>query len=550
MALQYNLLLYVLLQSAVIAAVLIALIDLAKRAFRLDDLLAFGAGVLALGVLGYLSFWLAYANYALFGAIKIAVLVALVIHFAILVYLRRLSNYRWAAEPLVYAFLFFLIIVTLGFSDGGIEDPITTAQSRFSHTLPRDNEIPLLVASGLKAGHLPSPLFGDWLSSDRPPLQTGLYLFLALRNIPIYYQIVASWLQATFLFGVWGIAAAAALPVFARRIVLLACCLLSTAIINTFYVWPKMIAVSYLLLAFALLFCRTPRNDRERVAIGVLIGGLAALAILAHGSSFFALIGFTLTVVLFWAWPPLKSMIYGAATLALLYVPWMLYQQFVDPPGNRLVKWHIAGIEAVDARSVGATLRDSYGALSWHEYVTGRFANLETLIGVWPTNLRQLAELVFRGDASHVGQIRAADFFNFLTSLQVFSIALMAAIVLMFFMRDDQRQQRAIAQRLLVALEATLIGFAILIFLPGQTINHIGSYATQVMAALFAFMVLVLRTPLLAALFVLIQAAAVAATYAFTLHHDPALWPLQAVCTIAAVALFGYSFYPRLTRAS
>ena len=47
---------------------------------------------------------------------------------------------------------------------------------------------------------------------------------------------------------------------------------------------------------------------------------------LSHGSSLFALIGFTVVVLAFWAWPPLKTMIYGAVTLLALYVPWMLYQ--------------------------------------------------------------------------------------------------------------------------------------------------------------------------------------------------------------------------------
>ena len=62
---------------------------------------------------------------------------------------------------------------------------------------------------------------------------------------------------------------------------------------------------------FALLFCRKAENDRERAAFGILIGGLTALAVLGHGSSLFALIGFAVAVIAFWAWPSLKTMIYG-----------------------------------------------------------------------------------------------------------------------------------------------------------------------------------------------------------------------------------------------
>ena len=124
---------------------------------------------------------------------------------------------------------------------------------------------------------------------------------------------------------------------------LLACCLLPTAIINTFFVWPKLLSVGYLLLVFALLFCRKPESDAERKASGILIGGLTALALLEPRLGLFALIGFTVVVLVFRAWPPLKTMIYGAAPLLAIFVPWVLYQNVIEPPGNRLLKWHLRG---------------------------------------------------------------------------------------------------------------------------------------------------------------------------------------------------------------
>jgi hypothetical protein len=53
---------YLLLQYLVICAVFVALCDLCRRLFRLDDLLTFCAAVLAFGVTGYLIFWIAFAN--------------------------------------------------------------------------------------------------------------------------------------------------------------------------------------------------------------------------------------------------------------------------------------------------------------------------------------------------------------------------------------------------------------------------------------------------------------------------------------------------------
>jgi hypothetical protein len=537
-----------LLQSLVLCAVFIALYDIAKSTSHLDGLVTLSAAVVLLGVLGYLAFWLAYASYAVFGVVKIAVLALLLVRLAFVIYGRRLmSHLSWLGEPLLYVFLFFLIVLTLGFSNGGTDLPHQTAARRFGYELPVDNLISMIVADALKLGRIASPLYSDWLSSDRPPLQTGLYLLLTIRTGELGYQIVASWLQATFLFGVWGLGVAAALPTAARRLVLLACCLLPPAILNTFYVWPKLLAVGYLLLAFALVFRRRSSDEPSGVT-GAIIGGLAALALLSHGSAAFALIGFAVTVLVFWAWPPLKTMLYGAATVLLLYVPWIFYQQVIDPPGNRLLKWHLAGAVDIDSRGFLTTLREGYGALSWHDYLAGKLENVKVMIGTWPANLMEIARLIVGRDADVAPAIRIADFFQFLPSLHVFALALIVALALLAFMRADERPQRDFALRMIVALAATCVGFVILIFIPGQTINHVGTYATQVMATAFAVTVLALRAPVLALSFIAVQAVTVSAAYAFALPHDPKFWPVLAVCVAATVALFVYSLSPIVTR--
>ena len=483
------------------------------------------AAVFSLGVLGYAAFWLAFVSYPVFAKLKIVLLAVLLIYFGVLAYRGRLRDYRWLVEPLLFTFLFYLAVMSLGFSAGGLDQPVLTARGRFSPLLPEDNILPYIVAIGLHDGRIPSPLVGDWLASDRPPLQTGLYLLLTLHNRILPYQVVAALLQATYLFGVWGIAAAANLPKGPRRITLLASCFLPTALINTFFTWPKMLAVGYLLLLFALLFCRRSENDAERRIIGILSGGLAALAMLSHGSSAFVLIGLALAVLAFWAWPPLKTVAYGLATLIALYLPWVLFQNFIDPPGNRLLKWHLAGVQDLDHRTFFAALRDSYGALSWQEYLQGRVANAFTLIDSWPRNLTDIASIVVQQDAASAVSARSRDFFLLLPSLHFYSIALICAVTLLSLKSIKQVQQQQTATRLLATIVATCAGFAILIFIPGQTINHVGSYATQVMITIFVFIVLSMRAMPLAIAFILLQGASVATLYATTLPQVPGYWP-------------------------
>jgi hypothetical protein len=64
----------------------------------------------------YLIFWIAFANYAAYGIVKIVVLAALLIHCGALACRRRLASCRGLAEPLLYATLFAVIVITLGFS--------------------------------------------------------------------------------------------------------------------------------------------------------------------------------------------------------------------------------------------------------------------------------------------------------------------------------------------------------------------------------------------------------------------------------------------------
>lgn len=538
------------LQLAMLAALVIALGDLVEAVLRLKGVLAVCGTIFVLGLMGYLGFWLAYANYHIFSAVKVIILTSLMFRFALIVRQGRLGHcLSSVGEPLLYVSLFCFVVLALGFSNGGLLSPPLTAETEFGYHLPPDNIIPLLFAGALKSGHVSSPLLGDWLSSDRPPLQTGLYLTLTLSTTMLGYQIVATWLQATFLVGVWALIAAASLPTAARRTVLLACCLLPTAIINTFYTWPKLISVGYLLAIFVLAFCYRVGDESHRKIVGVLLGGLAALAMLCHGSSAFALIGIALVIVATWQWPSWRTILYAVATLVALYMPWVIYQTLVDPPGNRLVKWQLAGVVSIDKRGMIQTLRDSYGALTWHDYVVGRLANLKVMIGDWPFHLRDLAYLVLGLSPANAQDIRTSDFFGLLPSLHVFSIAVIAALFLLPFMRFECREGRSIAQWLFAAGVLTALAYAVLLFIPGSAVNHQGTYAVEVMLTIAAFIVLSLRAPVIATLLIAMQAITVTTVYGMTLPHGPEFWPIQVTGIAATLALFICSLSPVFGRA-
>ena len=57
-----------------------------------------------------------------------------------------------------------------------------------------------------------------------------------------------------------------------------------------------------------------------------------------------------------------------------------LSARYVDPPGNRLLKWHLAGVVPIDQRGVGETLWQSYRDLSPGQVVQNKQANFGVLI--------------------------------------------------------------------------------------------------------------------------------------------------------------------------
>ena len=70
----------------------------------------------------------------------------------------------------------------------------------------------------------------------------------------------------------------------------------------------------------------------------------------------------------------------------MLYLPWLLYQHFMNPPGNRLVKWMLAGVIPIDRRGILQTIIDQYRSVPLTRLLGNKLDNLTTLVantGLW-----------------------------------------------------------------------------------------------------------------------------------------------------------------------
>ena len=89
----------------------------------------------------------------------------------------RSAALRAAARAGLLAVLLVLTVLGITFAYGGADAPQTVPADRHDFALPPDNELPFLLSEKIYNQQPLRPFFEDWLTSDRPPLQSAYRLF-------------------------------------------------------------------------------------------------------------------------------------------------------------------------------------------------------------------------------------------------------------------------------------------------------------------------------------------------------------------------------------
>ena len=162
--------------------------------------------------------------------------------------------------------------------------------------------------------------------------------------------------------------------------------------------------------------------------------------------------------------PSLRDLAVGIAAGAALLAPWTWYQRFYDPPGDRLLKWHLAGVIPVDDRSVLQALVDSYTTTPLSTLVSNRVENLRILFLPYGTD------------------IRANEFFHVFIGIGILNLGF---ILLMLPAIQRRLRRSGVDWRLLVVLlggaVAGLLVWCLVLFSPGTAFIHQGSYVTMML---------------------------------------------------------------------
>ncbi len=422
------------------------------------------------------------------GMILPYALAALLVFLLLRTSRQKLARLQPLLLPAVAIFFTSLAILALGYQVAGGDMISVIPNTRFSGAaLPPDNEIPLLFAQGLSSGHVPSPLLIDWLSSDRPPLQTGMTLAIGpegVRKTP--YETVGALAQSLWILGLWILLRAFRLSPRVIALVVGSIVFTGFTIVNTFYVWPKLLPAAFMLAFAAPIIALRPRTGRTPWLMRVIMGTLLALSLLSHGGTLFALIG--LIVVLALRRFHLRTILDAAIVLAItltIYAPWVAYQKLLDPPGDRLLKYHLAGVRPITQASALATIWNAYRQLTFHQWLFDRWANVVSAFG-HEREWLQLATHFLNPMTQE--QIRTLEFFRVLPALGFFALGVYLFPFLWFKFR--RRKEMRVAALLLWWTVATSIAWVILEFEPTAAVIHQGSYAMMLTIATGAILTL------------------------------------------------------------
>lgn len=516
----------------------------------------------ASGVVAFVSFWAYYASPTVGRSWDFIWLLGSVLLAA---WCWRGGNLdrdilRQLSVPLALWILGSCFVVFLGFLHGGTGHAIPMSALRFSGQLPSDNDIPRFFSEWFAThGHInPPPEYpGEWLMSDRPPLQIGYVLsqraFFHTEH-ELHYEIICVSVQCLWIPAMWAVLLAARVRAATRSLAMLAAMVSDIAILHGFFVWPKLIAAAFLLAALAVVISPAWSRQRHSPWVGALIGALLALAMLSHGSSAFAVIPLILLAI--WRGMPDWRWLGGAVLSGLaLMVPWTAYQHYADPPGNRLLKWQLGGDTTVDSKGTLEAIEDGYEEAGFSGALEHKEENFEEMIG-WPRLKNDAEAAVDDLEAGKPGLAGAAvRDVRFFSIFPLLGILLIAPLAMILAATTKRRREEADWRFALIGfaffLVACLTWGLVLFGAPdSRTTIHVGSLAVPLIGIVACVAGLRSCFPRLAAWVVGANVLLVLALYVPSLTPEPgtSYSPLTALLAVASLAGFAWFDFRQAAR--
>jgi hypothetical protein len=360
--------------------------------------------MLVVGLLGYAAFWVYWFNPLVGRAFSICCIAA----GAILAYRNRsrLKAQVIDRTTLLLTSVGILYIACLSLHAPAKIEDIFVRNNFLFESQSLDNRIPLLFANAIiHPPRTPAPR-GQWISSDRPPLQTGMLLYTwplcDAVGEDLIYQELGMFAQLLFLVGTG--AMLINLGARERQAGFVQFLLATSGFLyySSVYVWPKLLAAAFCAAAVAVLARAWKAEEKLAKTDLYILGVSVPLALLSHGgvASTIAI----LALLTLWRFRSFLRMgwrvLAAAAMLACsLYLPWIYYQRYIDPPGDRLIKINLAGDFGLDNKGAADVIVDAYRHLTLSDWLKTRKSHLDQVVhySVVDEDMVQCARLIWSG---------------------------------------------------------------------------------------------------------------------------------------------------------
>ena len=468
---------------------------------RLDSVRFIALVLVTSAIVGYVSFW-PYLLGAHLGATTARVIFAIAIT-AVLYYAHRQAIDKAQCRSLLICIACTMAVTTfcsaVGFLYRRSDVPGTQAELRFVWPLPDDNVLPYRLTDDLYNSKPFRPfLVSDWKSSDRPPLQTAIVLLQrplwSEEQSGLYYQILATFLQSLWVASLWLMLQTLRVDRKTVAVTVGFCIFSGFFVLNTFFVWPKLLAAAFFVIALVVL--RFPEGKTAYCTrTDTIIGGAAiALAMLSHGGVAFSVVALAIVMLASGQVPKLRSSAWGILVVCLLLLPWGAYQKWYDPPGDRLLKWHLAGVINRDSRTFYEALLDAYTKVPLSKIASNKVENVRMLFGPAPWNdLREARSTRSSESKRLLRWYKAGVFFFFFQTIGVLNLGFAAFLHARVCSRELKKLRLILSlQRLLSLSGVSLAVWCLLMYIPGSTVVHAGSFGTELL--LFAALTISLIT--------------------------------------------------------
>jgi hypothetical protein len=459
--------------------------------------------------------------------LEIGVVAALAVHHGLATF-RPIAR---LATPAAMTLVFTLFILSYGFIHGGTKMPSDAASSRFIAGLPVDNAIPLILAKAVESDvrPLPDPLYVNWSASDRPPLQTGIYLsvisVVGHKNSALLYSVVSSVLQSLWVIGIWAFFAAARIVRALAALITGAVLLSGFTLLNALYVWPKLLSAAYLLIVAAVFLTSNGRELLKQRGCATVLGLTTGGALLAHTGAGIALIALAFTVLIRREAPSWQLILPAVLVAAAVVAPWTAYQKIIDPPGDKLLKLQVAGIPNIETkRSLSDEIIDHYRRIGTGQTVRNKLNNVaEPFRGV--DNVARDGWRIAEGNAGIDGitrserdaaivDLRVNQFFRLVPALGLIALGPMLFVLVLVahklgvLRRGPTLDNPGDEWSLVLFLALTILFWSLIMFGPNYTVIHQGTYLMPLIAFILCTSLWWAVGPAITAAVVVLQAAA------------------------------------------